>query len=167
MEIYRVTAESPEWQRIAYNAIRVDAFCFGQHIPVEMEFSHDESPEKFRGILIVDDHVPVAGLRIAFPRKDVAKIERVCTIREKQKSGYGRIMIDAAEKWIAEDGFSHIVISSQDRARGFYEKCGYVYNPDVSAHAYDPPRPERPAEKPKVPAGFTPGFTCVLVEKKL
>ena len=94
MEIYRVTADSPEWQRIAYNSIRVDAFCFGQHIPVELEFSHDESSGNFRGILVVDNHVPVAGLRIAYPREGTAKIERVCTVREKQKSGYGRIMID-------------------------------------------------------------------------
>lgn len=167
MEIYRVTADSPEWQRIAYNSIRVDAFCFGQHIPVELEFSHDESSGNFRGILVVDNHVPVAGLRIAYPREGTAKIERVCTVREKQKSGYGRIMIDAAEKWIAEEGISHIVISSQDRARGFYEKCGYVYNPDIPAHTFDPPRPERPAGELKPPSGFSPGFTCVLVEKYL
>ena len=76
-------------------------------------------------------------------------------------------MIREAEKWIAEQGYSHIVISSQDRARGFYEKCGYVFNPDVSAHAYDPSRPQVKTERPKFPAGFTPAFTCVLMEKNL
>ena len=167
MDIYRITASSPEWQITAYNYIRTDAFCFGQRIPVEMEFSHDGPRDSFYGILIVDEHVPVAGLRITYPRKDTAKIERVCTIREKQKSGYGRIIIREAEKWIAEQGYSHIVISSQDRARGFYEKCGYVFNPDVSAHAYDPSRPQVKTERPKFPAGFTPAFTCVLMEKNL
>ena len=39
MDIYRITASSPEWQITAYNYIRTDAFCFGQRIPVEMEFS--------------------------------------------------------------------------------------------------------------------------------
>lgn len=166
MEVYRVTAESPKWQLIAYNYIRTDAFCVGQGIPVEMEFNGDGKEEDFHGILVVDDHKPVAGLRIAYPKPGIGKIERVCTVREKQKGGYGRIMIEAAEQWIAEQGIDHIVISSQDRARGFYEKCGYVYNPDVDAHEYDAPRKEV-KEKKERPAGFHPNFTCVLVEKYL
>ena len=166
MEIYRVTKDSPEWQFIAYNYIRVDAFCVGQNIPVEGEFNGDGSREDFNGVLIVEDHKPVAGLRIAYPRTDVAKIERVCTIRDKQKTGYGRIMIEEAEKWIAEKGISHIVISSQDRAQKFYENCGYVLNPDVSAHEYDTrKKPDKP--RPPRPAGFKPDFVCVLVEKYL
>lgn len=166
MDIYRVTGDSPQWQLHAYNYIRTDAFCVGQNIPVELEFHGDKGTEDFAGILVVDDHKPVSGLRIAYPKEGVAKIERVCTVREKQKGGYGRVMIEAAEQWIAEKGISHIVISSQDRAQGFYEKCGYVLNPDVSAHAYDAPRKEE-GERPKRPAGFNPGFTCVLVEKYL
>ena len=163
MEVYRVTKDSPEWQFHAYNYIRTDAFCFGQNIPVEMEFNGDGGREDFQGILVVEDHKPVSGLRIAYPRADVAKIERVCTIREKQKGGYGRVMIEAAEKWIAERGISHVVISSQDRARGFYEKCGYIFNPDVSPNEYDVhKRPHKPR-----PAGFKPDFVCVLVEKYL
>ncbi|MBO4781326.1 MAG: GNAT family N-acetyltransferase, partial [Lachnospiraceae bacterium] len=82
---------------------------------------------------------------------------------EKQKGGYGRIMIEEAEKWIAEQGIKHIVISSQDRAQGFYEKCGYVLNSAVSAHEYDPPRKE--AKEVKRTVDFHPDFTCVLVEK--
>ena len=166
MEVYRVTGTSPKWQLHAYNYIRTDAFCVGQGIPVETEFRGDASDDDFQGILVVEDHKPVAGLRIAYPKPDVAKIERVCTVREKQKGGYGRVMIEAAERWIAEQGITHIVISSQDRAQGFYEKCGYVYNPDVSAHAYDAPRKEE-GPRPERPAGFHPNFTCVLVEKYL
>ena len=167
MEVYRVTGDSPAWQLHAYNYIRTDAFCVGQGIPVELEFNGDKGTEDFQGNLVVEDHKPVSGLRIAYPKKDVAKIERVCTVREKQKGGYGRVMIEAAEQWIAEKGISHIVISSQDRAQGFYEKCGYVYNPEVSAHAYDAPRKKEEGEKPVRPAGFHPNFTCVLVEKYL
>ena len=166
MEIYRVTADSPAWQKHAYNYIRTDAFCVGQNIPVEREFNGDGTEESFQGVLIVEDHKPVAGLRIAYPKEGIAKIERVCTVREKQKGGYGRIMIGEAEKWIAEKGISHIVISSQNRAQGFYEKCGYVYNPEVSAHEYDPPRKE-PRKDEDRPISFTPAFTCVLVEKYL
>ena len=166
MEIYRVTKDSPEWQFKAYDYIRTDAFCFGQHIPVEMEFNGDGDRENFNGILVIEDHVPVCGLRISYPRPDIGKIERVCTVREKQKGGYGRVMIAEAEKWIAERGISHVVISSQDRARGFYEKCGYVYNPDVSPSVYDTHK--RPAgPRPERPIGFKADFVCVLVEKFL
>ena len=166
MEIYRVTKDSPEWQFHAYNYIRTDAFCFGQGIPVETEFNGDGDRENFEGILIVEDHKPVSGLRISYPRADIGKIERVCTVREQQKGGYGRIMIAEAEKWIAEKGISHIVISSQDRAQGFYEKCGYRLNPNVSPSEYDThKRPQN--ERPQRPAGFKPDFVCVLVEKFL
>ena len=166
MDIYRVTSDSPIWQKHAYNYIRTDAFCVGQNIPVELEFNGDGDDESFNGVLIVEDHKPVAGLRIAYPRPGIAKIERVCTVREKQKGGYGRIMIKEAEKWIAEQGIKHIVISSQDRALGFYEKCGYVLNPEVSAHEYDPPR-KQPKEDIKRTVEFHPDFTCVLVEKTI
>ncbi|MBO4477231.1 MAG: aminotransferase class I/II-fold pyridoxal phosphate-dependent enzyme [Lachnospiraceae bacterium] len=74
-------------------------------------------------------------------------------------------MIAEAEKWIAEQGIAHVVISSQDRAQGFYEKCGYVYNPDVSPNEYDVHR--RPKPTIKRPIGFKPDFVCVLVEKYL
>ncbi len=166
MEIYRVTKDSPKWQFHAYNYVRTDAFCFGQNIPVETEFLGDGGEEDFHGVLIIEDHKPVAGLRIAFPRPGIGKIERVCTIREKQKSGYGRIMIEEAEKWIAEKGISHVVISAQDRAQGFYEKCGYVYNPNISPNEYDVHAKNRPP-RPKRPDGFKPDFVCVLVEKYL
>ena len=58
MDVYRVTGSSPAWQRLAYNHIRIDAFCVGQNIPVELEFRGDGTEEDFRGILVVEDHKP-------------------------------------------------------------------------------------------------------------
>ncbi len=168
MELYRFTKNSPDWLFKGYDYVRVDAFCYGQNIPVEREFDHDVLDDSFQGILILEDHKPVAGLRITYPTPEIGKIERVCTVREKQRGGYGRILIAEAEKWIAERGISHIVISSQDRARGFYEKCGYVYNPDVSPEVYDRlAHGERPKKEPKPSFGFKADFVCVLVEKYL
>lgn len=103
-------------------------------------------------------------------RYGVGKIERVCVVREKQKDGYGRILIEEAEKWLLENGVKHIVINSQDRAAGFYNKLGYVTNPDVSPAVYEVHKGEPKAavkeepkeeKKPKINLGFT----CVLVEK--
>ena len=167
MEIYRVKNGSPDWLYKAYDYVRTDAFCFGQNIPIEMEFSHDEPWTELHAIVLVEDHKPVAGCRISYPRESVGKIERVCVVREKQKSGYGSLLIKEAESWIAESGIRHIVINSQDRAADFYRKFGYAVNLVVNPGIYE-----------KTEADLLPddrirqeehrkdlGFTCVLVEK--
>lgn len=167
MEIYRIEKNTDEWLYKAYDYVRVDAFCFGQGIPVEVEFSGDDDYKESEGILILEDHKPVAGCRITYPYDGIGKIERVCVIREKQKDGYGRLLIQAAEEWIKERNISRVVITSQDRAEGFYNKLGYVRNDSVDVHSFDIPRERK---EPKVPLQIPKldlGFTCVLVEKYL
>ena len=66
-----------------YDFVWIDAFCFGQNIPLETEFSHDAPEEEWNAILIVENHKLIAGLRIAYPKPGVGKIERVCVVREK------------------------------------------------------------------------------------
>ena len=68
-----------------------------------------------------------------------------------------------AEKWLKEYGVDHIVITSQDRAAGFYEKLGYKLNPDadLSVYAHHALKKDEEPKKPKKNLGFT----CVLVEK--
>ena len=95
-EIYRVEKGSEEWKYKAYDYVRTDAFCCGQNIPIELEFGQDESKDDLQAILVTEDHKPVAGCRIAFPAEKTGKIERVCVVREKQKSGYGRVLVEAA-----------------------------------------------------------------------
>ena len=167
MEIYRVKEGSPEWLYKAYDYVRTDAFCFGQNIPIETEFSHDGSPEELLAIVLVEDHKPMGGCRITYPKEGIGKIERVCVVREKQKSGYGSILIQEAEKWLTENGIRHIVINSQDRAAGFYNKLGYVTNLEVSPGIYEKPRTDLPpadaVQKEVLRKNL--GFTCVLVEK--
>lgn len=165
MEFYRITKDSPRWQLIAYDYVRTDAFCFGQNIPIETEFSHDAPIDELNGIVVIDGHKPVAGCRLSYPAPGVGKIERVCVIRQAQTSGIGSLMLAQAERWIAEQGIRHIVISSQDRAVGFYQKNGYVINPDVSPDAYEThPHPGGPSPDS---VDFKPDFICFLVEKYL
>lgn len=168
MEVVRIAgAKTPAWAYKAYDYVRTDAFVFGQNIPIEAEFGHDEPERELEALVLVDGHKPVAGCRITYPRDNIAKIGRVCVIRERQKSGIGHILMEEAEKWILEKGFSHIVINSQDRAQGFYEKCGYRLVPGVNPEIYETHRePEREiAEKETHRKNL--GFSCVLVEKYL
>lgn len=166
MDIYRVTKDSPEWQRKAYDYVRIDAFSFGQNIPVETEFNHDDPNEEYRAVIFVEDHKPVAGLRITYLDKNTARIGRVCVVREKQKSGYGKILIAEAEKWIKEDGASHIFITSQDRAAKFYEKCGYTLNPNINPDSFDSHKSQvSPEERERKRKEL--GFVCVTMERDL
>lgn len=167
IKIYRIEKGAEAWKYKAYDYIRTDAFCFGQGIPIEFEFAHDEKKKDLQAVILLEDHKPVAGCRITFPKKKTGKIERVCVVREKQKSGYGRILIQEAENWLKEFGVKHIVISSQDRAAGFYEKLGYKLNPSVSPAEYEKHKNvEKKKEEPQIERPSL-GFTCVLVEKYL
>ena len=166
LKIYRIEKGAEPWKYKAYDYIRTDAFCIGQNIPIELEFSHDEKEEELQAVILVEDHKPVAGCRIAFPDEKTGKIERVCVVREKQKGGSGRILIKEAEEWLKEYGIQHIVISSQDRAAGFYEKLGYQKNTAVDPSVYEKHHKKKEEKKQEKPAK-TLGFTCVLVEKYL
>lgn len=166
MEIYRVTASSPVWMKKAYDYVRTDAFCFGQSIPIELEFGHDTPDEQEATVLLVDEHKPIAGCRLTYPEAGIGKIGRVCVVRERQRTGIGHILIAEAEKWLQENGVNHIVINSQDRAAPFYERLGYKLNPDVDPRIYEHPVPPEP--KPQsAPPPQNLGFRCVLVEKYL
>lgn len=65
MEIYRIEKDTAEnWLYKAYDYIRTDAFVYGQNIPMEIEFGHDEPKEELEAIVIMEDHKPVAGSHI-------------------------------------------------------------------------------------------------------
>ena len=165
MQIYRINKETDEWLKKAYDYVRTDAFCFGQNIPVALEFAGEEAQDDLEGVVILEDHKPVAGCRISYPADGIGKIERVCVVREKQKGGYGSILIREAEKWLIENGVRHIVINSQDRAAGFYHKLGYITNPTVDPHAYDKKRKRKKAADEASLPKINLGFSTVLVEK--
>ncbi|MDD6283568.1 MAG: GNAT family N-acetyltransferase [Oribacterium sp.] len=177
IEVYRVTGDSPRWQKIAYDYIRLDSFVVGQGIPVELEFGHDGPEDDIHAVILLKEHKPVSGCRIAYhgdPESGYAKIERVATVREQQRTGIGARMIAEAEKWIKENGYHHVLITSQDRSVGFYNAIGYETRSDEVYAQYFPEeaarKKERAAEIAKERAEKKAGpmsFTCVLVEKYL
>jgi predicted GNAT family N-acyltransferase len=167
MESYRVTKDAPNWLFKAYDYVRTDAFVFGQNIPLEMEFGHDDPDEELEAIVLIEDHKPVAGCRITYPQDGIGKIGRVCVARERQRTGVGHVLIEQAEQWIAEKGVRHIVINSQDRAAAFYEKCGYRLVPGVDPEIYETHRPSPQELEAHQQQRGSLGFSCVLVEKYL
>lgn len=170
MEVFRVTKDSPDYLHRAYEYVRTDAFCFGQGIPISLEYAHDEpAGDDYRAVVLIDEGRPVAGCRISFPGKAIGKIGRVCVIRSCQKKGTGTELIHEAEKWILEQGADRIVINSQDRAQRFYEKLGYKLVPGVDPGYYEGKLSVDPEHIPHdyVPKKNGLGFSCVLVEKNI
>lgn len=143
MEILRVTDSL--WQRAAVFAVRVEADVFGLGSSLEGEFKEDNSASRY--ILIMEDIYPVSTCRIDITDKTTANIERVATHPNYQGKNYGRKAIEAAEKWLIEEGIESIYINSRTAVQGFYEKLGYA------------------AEDSQVTGEGT--FECIMMFKKL
>ncbi len=126
MEVIRVTEE---WQRAGVHYVRTEGMVKGFHLTLEGEFDTD-TPES-RYILVRDENLPVGTCRIHYiPEEHYAKIERVCVLASHRKQGIGRLAIEEAERWIRENGYRRIVITSRDEAVGFYEALGYTADYD-------------------------------------
>ncbi|WP_042197083.1 GNAT family N-acetyltransferase [Paenibacillus camerounensis] len=129
--IYRVDTV---WQLAGVYEVRNKTFVQGQGIPRHLEFDETYGVQ-YHYLLLEENETAVATARINLTHADYAKIERVGVIPEYQQKGYGRILIEAAESWISELGIHKIVITSQQKAVGFYESLGYTARPDIKLRA--------------------------------
>ncbi len=76
--------------------------------------------------------------------------------------GAGAAGIRAAEDWIRELGYSHIVITSREEAEGFYQKLGYTTREDMNPDTLKLKKPSDPVREVR-----DPRFICVYMEKQL
>lgn len=58
-------------------------------------------------------------------------IGRVAVMKEYRGLGYGKDIMDIAEKHIKAEGGEKIEVSAQLQAKPFYEKCGYTAVGDI------------------------------------
>ena len=72
-------------------------------------------------VLFDDGGTPVATARVI---KDVAG--RIAVCKRARGKGYGKLVVQAAEKAVYENGYAVMKIHAQKRAVGFYEKIGYT-----------------------------------------
>lgn len=134
MEIYRV---NQTWQLADVFDIRRQTKIHGEIVDKRDEFD-DQYPLNKNYLLIEENDVPVGTTRLNFNNSDFAKIERVSVAEQFQGRGYGRKLIQAAEEWARESGFSKIVITSLDTAVVFYQKLGYKVNQNISVSSDHP-----------------------------
>jgi len=96
----------------------------------------DDCKAQNHPVILTCDGLPVAAMRIDIvPEQGFAIMRTVAVATDKQRRGYGQIMLSLAEKYALQNGRTAAVVFSADDAVGFYAKCGYelqTWDPDGS-----------------------------------
>ena len=113
-----------EWQRAGAYSVRIQGMKRQYHISLRDEFDeHDGDGTRY--IILLDDGYPVATARFFENSKDSVIIGRVVVLPEYRGQGLGRKVLQEAEAWIRDLGYSEIVVDSRIEAVVFYEKNGF------------------------------------------
>lgn len=134
------------WQRAGAYYVRIQAMAREYHISLRQEFDGYDT-ENTKYIVLTDDQFPVATCRFYPLSQSRAMIGRVVVLPEYRGQGPGKRVMQEAEKWLAELGFTTSAIESRDVAVEFYRKQGYTVESDIPIY------------------GET--FTCIPMVKKL
>ncbi|MDE6407492.1 MAG: GNAT family N-acetyltransferase [Anaeroplasmataceae bacterium] len=114
-----------EASRILYDinedikALRTEVFIKEQNVPKELEIEPDE--DKYIHCCIYNDEILIAYARVYLSTPAI--IGRVCVKKNYRGLGYGRKVMQLAEKQISLH--KEIVLHAQMHARGFYKSLGY------------------------------------------
>ena len=94
------------------------------HISLREEFDeHDGDESKY--IILLDDTYPVATCHFYELDQQSVLVGRVVVLPEYRGKDFGAKVIEEAEKWIWESGYTDIFLDARLVAIGFYEKLGY------------------------------------------
>lgn len=133
------------WQQAGAYYVRIHGMSRMHRISLRQEFDEHDRPDT-KYIVLLDDNYPVGTCRLFPVGEDMAEIGRVVVLEQYRGRGLGKLLMQEAEKWLRELGFSRVSVESREVAVKFYEKLGY-----------------QTAGTPK--AGDT--FVCVHMEKTL
>lgn len=143
---FQVIRAEEEYQRAGAYYVRIQAMARAYHITLREEFDGIDGPE-CHYVLALDDDFPAATCRWFETGSGTVEIGRVVVLPEYRGQHLGTLVMCEAEKWIREEGYEKIVISSRKGCEGFYEKLGFVYNASKKAHSHT--------------------FDCVYMEKRI
>ncbi|KAJ2486013.1 hypothetical protein IWW37_005757 [Coemansia sp. RSA 2050] len=133
---YRVHVASDNELKQALS-IRVHVFVNIQKFPLNEEV--DELDKTATHLVITDTLRDAASQVIGTLRilksPEAAKFGRVVVLPEYQGQGIGKLLMQAAEKYVAESSeykaYEYTKLGSQWDKRGFYERCGYEARGDI------------------------------------
>ena len=142
----QVIRATETWQQAGAYYVRIQGMARQHDITLRREFDEHDTPDT-KYIVLTDDGFPVATCRIYRLDADSAMIGRVVVLPEYRGQGLGKRVMNEAENWLCELGFSNAAVESRDVAVGFYKRLGYAVT------------------DPSVVHGDT--FDCIRMEKKL
>ena len=142
----KVIRATETWQQAGAYYVRIQGMSKQHGITLHREFDEYDTPDT-RYIVLTDDEFPVATCRFYNIDGNSAMIGRVVVLPEYRGKGLGTQVMDEAEKWLRDLGYTQAVIESRDTALRFYEKIGYTITDNKIIH------------------GDT--FDCIRMEKKL
>ena len=112
------------WQRAGAYSVRIQGMNRQHHISLREEFDeHDGEGSQY--IVLLDEEYPVATCRFYELDENTVLLGRVVVLPEYRGKHLGARVISEAEQWIAELGYTGILIDARLEATGFYEKLGY------------------------------------------
>ena len=113
------------WQQAGAYYVRIQGMAKQHNITLRREFDEHDTPDT-KYIVLLDGDFPVATARFYPIDAASAMIGRVVVLPEYRGKGLGEQVVEEAEKWLRELGFTNAVVESRDTATGFYGKLGYA-----------------------------------------
>lgn len=101
------------------------------------EFDRTDN-DAYHAVLFTDEGIPAACGRLFTSDGRIYTIGRVAVIKEYRKKGFGEKIVTALENKARELGGTETMLSAQLRAKGFYEKLGYLSHGDEYLDEYCP-----------------------------
>ncbi|MDR0865283.1 MAG: GNAT family N-acetyltransferase [Candidatus Symbiothrix sp.] len=108
--------------------IRRQVFVEEQHVPTEIEIDAYEA--LCVHFVLYDDEtdaaLATARLLPGKENENLITLQRMAVLKEYRGNGYGRKVMEAIEKFAAQNRFPEIVLHAQLTAKDFYTKMGYI-----------------------------------------
>ncbi|WP_019153199.1 GNAT family N-acetyltransferase [Robertmurraya massiliosenegalensis] len=102
--------------------VRKVVFVDEQNVPLEEEI--DDLEEESAHFLLQDDRESIGAGRFRVV-EGYGKVERICVLKHKRKSGAGRAIMEGIEAYAKKEGIEKLKLNAQTHAIPFYEGLGY------------------------------------------
>lgn len=103
--------------------VRKTVFIHEQNVPEEEEIDQFESASVH--FVLYDDNRKAAGAGRFRVLDGIGKVERICVLKEKRKTGAGVAVMNKIEEYAKSQGISTLKLNAQTHAIPFYSKLGY------------------------------------------
>lgn len=122
--------------------VRKKVFVEEQGVPINLEI--DEFDKLASHFIVYNEEQPIGAGRMREINKGIAKVERVCILKEFRGKHLGFLIMEELEKHATSEMMNKIILNAQSYAIPFYEKLGYTVN---SPEFMDADIPHRAMEK--------------------